>query len=145
MKVLASERMLPSKSKRHLEATHPSVVSKSHDNFSRKLKELNQQKGSFHKQASIPGNALLAFYKVAHRIAKCKKLDTIAEQLILPAAVDMVNIMITESARKLLSKVPLSNNTISRRLQHTAEDLNDKMRVAVSGLIPRFEKICGDQ
>jgi hypothetical protein len=31
MKVLASECMLPSKLKRHLETTHPSVVSKSRD------------------------------------------------------------------------------------------------------------------
>jgi hypothetical protein len=46
-KVLASECMLPNKLKRHLEITHPSVVSKSRDYFSRKLKELNQQKGSF--------------------------------------------------------------------------------------------------
>jgi hypothetical protein len=47
MKVLASEFMLPSKLKCHLEITHPSVVSKAHDYFSRKLKELNPQKGSF--------------------------------------------------------------------------------------------------
>jgi hypothetical protein len=80
-----------------------------------KRKELNQQKGSFYKQASIPSNAMLASYKVAHRIAKCKRPDTIAEELILPAAVDMKNIMIGESGGKLLSKVPLSNNTISRR------------------------------
>jgi hypothetical protein len=39
----------------------------------------------------------------------------------------MVNIMIGESAGKLLSKVPLSNNTISRRIQHIAEDLNDQL------------------
>jgi hypothetical protein len=57
----------------------------------------------------------------------CKKPHTIAEELILPAAVDMVNIMIVESAGKLLSKVPLSNNTISRRIQHIAEDLNDQL------------------
>jgi hypothetical protein len=50
-----------------------------------KLKELNQQNGSFYKQASIASNALLASHKVAH---------TIAEELVLPAAVDMVNIMI---------------------------------------------------
>jgi hypothetical protein len=70
---------------------------------------------------------LLASYKVAHRIAKCKKPYTIAEKLILPAAVDMVNIMIGQSAGKLLSKVHLSNNTISRRIKHIAEDLNDQL------------------
>jgi hypothetical protein len=42
MKVLASECMLTSKLKCHLETTHPSVVGKSRDYFSRKLKELNQ-------------------------------------------------------------------------------------------------------
>jgi hypothetical protein len=79
MKVLASDCMLPNKLKSHLKTTHPRVVSKSRDCFSRKLKKLNQQKGSFYK-------------------------------LILPVAVDTVNIMIGESAGKLLSKVPLSNN-----------------------------------
>jgi hypothetical protein len=68
--VLASECVLPSKLKRHLETTHPTVVSKPRDYFSRKLKELNQQKGSFYKQASIPTNALLESYKVAQRIAQ---------------------------------------------------------------------------
>jgi hypothetical protein len=81
MKVLESECMLPNKLKRHLETTHPNVVSTSLDYFSRKLKELNQQKGSFYKQASIPSNDLLASYKAAHRIAKCKKPCTIAEEL----------------------------------------------------------------
>jgi hypothetical protein len=70
---------------------------------------------------------LLASYKVAHRIAKCKKPHTITEELILSAAVDMVNIMIGESAGKQLSKVPSSNNTISLRIQHIAEDLNDQL------------------
>jgi hypothetical protein len=126
MKVLASESMLPSKLKHQLESTHPSVVSKSCDYFSRKLKQLNQQKGSFYKQASISSNALPASYKAAHTIEKYKKPYTIPEELILPAAVDM-NIMIGESAGKLLSKVPLSHNTISHRIQHIAEDLNDQL------------------
>jgi predicted RNase H-like nuclease len=119
--------MLPSKLKRHLETTHPSVVSKSRDYFSRRLKEVNRQKGSFYKQASLPSNALLASYKIAHRIAKCKNPHKIAEELILQAAVDMVNIMIGESAVKLFSKVPFSNNTISCRIQHIAEDFNDHL------------------
>jgi hypothetical protein len=83
----------------------------------------------------MPSNASLASYKVAHRIEKCKKLHTIAEELILPAAVDM-NIMIGESVGKLLSKVSLSNNTISRRIQHIAEDLNDQLIEKCGRLCP---------
>jgi hypothetical protein len=56
-----------------------------------------------------------------------QEAHTIAEELILPAAADMMSIMICESAGKLLSKVPLSNNTINRRIQHIAEDLNDQL------------------
>jgi hypothetical protein len=70
---------------------------------------------------------LLTTYKVAHRIKNCKKPHTIAEELILLAALDMVNIMIYESAGKPLSKVPLSNNTIRSRMQHIAEDLDDQL------------------
>jgi hypothetical protein len=70
---------------------------------------------------------LLTSYKVAHRITKCKKPHTIAEELILLAAVAMANIMIGESAGKLLLKVPLSNNIISHRIQHIAEDISDQL------------------
>jgi hypothetical protein len=45
MKVLASECMLPSKFKHHLETTHHSIVNKSRDYIIRKLKKLNEQKG----------------------------------------------------------------------------------------------------
>ncbi|XP_063786065.1 protein FAM200A-like [Pseudophryne corroboree] len=133
LKILSTESMIPSKLRRYLETNHPNMAKKPRDFFSRKLKELKGQKGTFFKQASIPCNALLASYKVAHRIAMCKKPHTIAEELILPAAVDMVNILVGESAGKLLSKVPLSNNTISRRIQHMAEDLNDQFIEKMKG------------
>jgi hypothetical protein len=35
--------------------------------------------------------------------------------------------MMSESAEKLISKVPFSNDTISHRIQHIAEDLNDQL------------------
>jgi hypothetical protein len=66
-------------------------------------------------------------------VPKCKKPHTIAEELILPAALDMVNIMVGESAGKLISTVPLSNNTISRRIHHIAEDLNDQLIEKMKG------------
>jgi hypothetical protein len=39
---------------------------------------------------------------MAYRVVKCKKPCFIAEELILPAAVDVVNIMVVEYAVKLL-------------------------------------------
>jgi len=76
-----------------------------------------KQKHIFTKQAAIPSKALLSSYKVAWRIAKSKKSHTIAENLILPAAIDMVSIMIGDAAAKQLQIMPLSDNTISRRIQ----------------------------
>jgi hypothetical protein len=52
----------------------------------------------------------------------------------LSAAVDMVSIMIGESAGKLLLKVTLSNNTISRRIQHMVEDINDQLIEEMKGV-----------
>ncbi|XP_075070632.1 protein FAM200A-like isoform X2 [Mixophyes fleayi] len=133
MKILSAESMIPSKLRRHLDTNHPDVANKPRDYFARKLKELKDQKGAFFKQASISTNAVLAAYKVAYRVARCIKPHTIAEDLILPAAVDMVTIMVGESAGKLLSKVPLSNNTMSHRIQHMAEDLNVQLIEKMKG------------
>lgn len=69
---------------------------------------------------------MLASYKVAYRVAKCKKAHLIAQQLILSAAVDIVNIMTGESAGKLLSK-------LSRRIQRIGDDLNIQLIEKLKG------------
>ena len=58
-----------------------------------------------------PAKVQLASFKVAYKIAKCKKLHTIAEELVLPAALDLVLTIIGESAAQILKAVPLSNNS----------------------------------
>jgi len=54
--------------------------------------------------ASTPKNALTASYKMAYRIAKCKK-----------------PIMVGECVGKLFSNVPTS--TVRRKINHIAEDV----------------------
>ena len=76
---------------------------------------------------SIPTKAQLASFKVAHRIAKCKKAHTIAEELILPATIDLVSRMIGDSNAQELKTVPLSNNNIYRRIERIADDINDHL------------------
>ncbi|KAE8287209.1 Protein FAM200A [Larimichthys crocea] len=83
---------------------------------------------------SLTGNsksALKASYLVARRVAQSKKPFTIAEELVLPAAVDMCREMIGEAAAKKLLTIPLSNDTVnisdsvSQHLSQLAEKFDD--------------------
>lgn len=47
-----------------------------------------------------------------------------AEELILPSAVDMVSTVIEESAINQLKNIPLSNNTISHRINDISDNIN---------------------
>ena len=59
---------------------------------------MNKQSNVFSNFLQTPAKAQLASFKFAYRIAKCKKLNAIAEELMLPAALDLVSTMIGESA-----------------------------------------------
>ena len=80
-----------------------------------------------------PAKAQLASFKVAYRIAKCKKLHTIAEELVLSAALDLVSTIIGESAAQRLKAVSLSNNTISTRIDKISDDINDHLIAKMRG------------
>ena len=73
------------------------------------------------------------FFKVAYRIAKYKKLHTIAEELVLSAALDLVSTIIGELAVQKLKAVPLSSNTISRRIDKISDDINDHLVAKMHG------------
>ncbi|XP_063766181.1 zinc finger BED domain-containing protein 5-like [Eleginops maclovinus] len=134
LRVLAADSLKPSKLKRHLETTHPEHKDKPADFFQRKLNNCRIQQTSFVKSASVPANAQLASYKVAYRVAQCKKPHSIAEELILPCAIDMVATMIDEATANKLKVIPLSNNTVGRRIldmsSDIAEQVNDMVRAS---------------
>jgi len=130
--MVAVESMLPNKMKRYLETVHETLINKPRTYFESKLKPMREQKTTFAKHAKIPSKALLAFYKVAYQITKCKKPHTV-EEPILPAATDMVSIMLGVAAAKKLMNVPLSDTTISRRILDLAEDVNDQLIEKLKG------------
>ena len=68
----------------------------------------------------VTSKALLALFPVSHRIAMCKKSHTVAEKLILPAA-------IVEGFVEKLKLVPISNETLCRRIGGMAEDMYDEL------------------
>ncbi|XP_050985391.1 zinc finger BED domain-containing protein 5 [Labeo rohita] len=119
--------MRPNKLRRHLETKHPKHMNKPLDFFQRKLSEYRQQESRMVKSTSVNKNAQMASFKVAYRIARCKKPHTIAEQLILPAALDMVSVMLDETSAAKLKTIPLSNDTVAKRICDISNDLEDQL------------------
>jgi len=115
------------KLKRHLTTNHNNLPGKPREFFACKLSEMNKQSVLFSNFLHTPAKAQLASSTVAHRNPKCKKPHTTAEELVLPAALDLVSTMIGESAAQKLKPVPLSNNTICRRIDKISDDINPKL------------------
>ena len=126
-KILASKSMLPNKLKRHLTSSHSKFACKSRNFFARKLSDMKSQVSTISKFTQLPSKALLASYLVAHRIAKCKKPHSIAEEIILPAAIDLASTMIEEGAAEKLKLLPLSNDTVCRRIGDMALHIYDQL------------------
>ncbi|GFW74809.1 zinc finger BED domain-containing protein 5 [Trichonephila clavipes] len=55
-----------------------------------------------------------------------KQPHTIAEELILPAAIEIVEAMFGDNFAKELQSIPLSNDTVSRRIDDIAEDVEQQ-------------------
>ena len=62
----------------------------------------------------------------SNAIARAMKLHTIAEDLLLPAAKDIVRVMIRDKFVKKLSAISLSNDTVHRRIDGVSVDILDQ-------------------
>ncbi|XP_044151372.1 protein ZBED8-like [Bufo gargarizans] len=95
------------------------------------LAEFKVRRARFDENASLPvlgfvpinKPILIASCEVAYLIAKQGKPHTIGETLIKPAVLKMVNIMLGKAAEVKLSQIPLSNDTISDRIEDMSKDI----------------------
>ena len=78
--------------------------------------------------STVLNKALEASYAVAKILAKTKQPHTITECLVLPCCQEIVNIMKNESAVKEVKKVPLSDNTLSRRIADMSDDILSQLK-----------------
>ncbi|KAF2346616.1 Transposase type 1 [Trinorchestia longiramus] len=89
------------------------------------------KKARFDEKATLPilgfvpikKPILTASYEVAYLIAKQGKPLTIAETLVKPAVLKMANIMLGDETEVKLSQIPLSNGTISDRIEDMSKDI----------------------
>ncbi|XP_058440561.1 SCAN domain-containing protein 3 isoform X2 [Marmota monax] len=125
--VLANEAMKPSKLKRHLYLKHKEISSQPKEFFEKKSSELKTQPKKVFNVSHINISALRASYKVALPVAKSKTPYTIAETLVKDCIKEVCLEMLGESAAKKVAQVPLSNDTIARRIQELANDMEDQL------------------
>ncbi|KAF0749126.1 SCAN domain-containing protein 3-like [Aphis craccivora] len=125
---LSNEFMVPSKRKRHLSSKHSHLLVKDKNYFIRLLSSEEKQAKTMVRRATISEKALLASYKVSEIVAKRMQPHTIAEDVILPACKEIVKSMLGDNAEKEISLVPLSNDTVSRRIGDMSSDIQCHVR-----------------
>ncbi|XP_043923363.1 zinc finger BED domain-containing protein 5-like [Protopterus annectens] len=127
--VLSNGSMKPSLLLRHLETKHANYKNKEYSFFKRLVennKRLNLTSYILSGNKDYE-NAVEASY----HIGKCGKSRTIAENLISPCITEAIRCMLGEEHVRKMTTIPLSNNTISRRI----EDMSDDVEMTVIGRI----------
>ena len=125
--VLTNDSMKPSNLKRHLNTKHKEMSSKSKEFFARKHVELKGRQKQIFEVSHTNTCALRASYKVALRVAKAKKPYTICETLVQGCIKDVCIEMLGEPAARKVAQVPLSNDTIARRIYELAHDMEEQL------------------
>ncbi|XP_067131373.1 zinc finger BED domain-containing protein 5-like [Centruroides vittatus] len=124
--------MVPSKLKRHLSTKHSPLLNKD-VNYFRQLLEQNRKQAAFMTTTvCVSDRVQEASYKVAELIVKAKKPHTIAETLLMPVCKEMVKIVLGSEAASEISKIPLSDDTISRRVIEMSSDIEDIMKKKIN-------------
>ena len=77
---------------------------------------------------TVSERAQLASIELAELIAMKSKSHTLAELVIRPACKKMVKSMLGETAEKEISKIPLSNDTIHRRILDLPENIDTNVQ-----------------
>lgn len=125
--ILANDSMKPARLERHLKSKHPEQSEKPIEYFQRKLKSCNRQSTTLQNFTKLNDKYLQASFEVSYLIAKDKKPHTIGESLLLPAAVRMVDIIHGKEYTEKLKAIPLSDNSVARRIEMIAEDIKKQL------------------
>lgn len=125
-KVLSNDSMKPSKLEDHLKRCHTDKIGKDLKYF-QTLKEKYGKRPTMHSMFASTSQSnddgLRASYNISLLIAKSGKPHTIGEQLILPAVEEVLKTVLHKSPFDVLKRIPLSNNTVQRRIDEMSSDI----------------------
>lgn len=120
---MSNESMIPSKLGKHFYTQHSHLKDKPTSYFKRMSEQQTKTANSFKRLITVSDKAQIASYQVSEMIAQNMKAHTIGESLILPACKKIVSTMLGNEAAMKISKIPLSNNTVHRRILEMSSDI----------------------
>ena len=124
--IFSNEAMKPSRLEDHLNRMHPNKIG---SDFKKLRDEKSNQASirSLFRQTDIcdkqQENGLIASYNIFKLIAKTAKAHTIGEDLVLPTAKEIIETVLQQSAFSVLRVVPLSNDSVQRRIDEMSSDV----------------------
>ena len=104
--------------KRHLESHHPNLVGKDILFFKARLSEVKDMQKVIHSTTFSTEKLLEVSYLISKRIAIAGEADTIAKDLIKPCVLEAAKILLHKSDHQKLESIPLSNSSVSRRIDN---------------------------
>ncbi|XP_060845847.1 SCAN domain-containing protein 3-like [Rhopalosiphum padi] len=126
--VLSNDALRPSRLERHLTTAHPMLKEKPKEFFVAKKNSLNKIKldrtGEFQQNNE---KIIEASYHIAFMVAQQKKPHTLGETLIKPSILKAVEIVLGEESKRKVSQISLSDNTIKRRIDELALDIQNQL------------------
>lgn len=125
--ILANSSLLPVKLIRHLESNHAELKEKPIQYFQRLKGENKNQSQSIREYSGVEFNAIKSSFVAAYNIAKEKKPFTTGERLLKPVLVEIARIMLGESAVAKMNAVPLSGDTVTRRICDMSIDIQKQL------------------
>lgn len=130
--VLSNDAMRPNRLERHLSTKHTSLKDKPKGFFATKSENLKRMKlDSTGSTAQSSEKVLEASYELSLLIAKEKKSHIIGETLVKPCLLKAADIILGTDSRQKLSQIPLSDNSVKRRIDDMAEDITNQVVDAI--------------
>ncbi|XP_076322021.1 zinc finger BED domain-containing protein 5-like [Tachypleus tridentatus] len=122
--------MKPCKLKIHLEKKHTGEKDKPVEYF-KKLRDDFQARKTvsqlFNNKVCKMSDGLLASYEISKIIAKAGKPHNVGETVILPAVSVIISSVMKQNASEITNCIPLSNSSVSRRIDEMAEDVEKQL------------------
>ena len=80
-------------------------------------------------QHILGNDGFLALYEMSKIIVKAGKPHNIGERIILPVISAIISSVVKQNTIEITNSVPLSNSSVSRRIDEIAEDVEKKLIV----------------